>query len=56
MDTKKYENQGDLNADYAVRVNKFLAAYQKTPAPAAGNGDHAFKGYEVSKGNIIFTR
>merc|ERR1712004_633633 len=41
------DGEGDLNADYAVRVNKFLAAYQKTPAPAAGNGDHAFKGYEA---------
>ena len=45
--------QGDLNADYAVRVKKFLAAYEKTPAPAAGYGDHAFKGYEANKGGII---
>merc|ERR1711872_283530 len=41
------DGECDLNADYAVRVNKFLAAYEKTPAPAAGNGDHAFKGYEA---------
>merc|ERR1712107_877159 len=41
------DGEGDLNADYAVRVSKFLAAYEKTPAPAAGNGDHAFKGYEA---------
>jgi len=41
------DGEGDLNADYAVRVNKFLAAYEKTPSPAAGNGDHAFKGYEA---------
>ena len=48
MDTKKYENQGDLNADYAVRVSKFLEAYEKTPAPATGDGEYGFKGYQVS--------
>ena len=41
---------------WPVRVKKFLAAYEKTPAPAAGYGDHALKGYEASKGGIIFIR
>lgn len=43
--------QGDLNADYAVRVSKFLEAYNKTVAPAIANDDSTkepvFKGYEV---------
>ena len=50
---EKYANilQGDLNADYAVRVSKFLEAYNKTVAPAIANDDSTkepvFKGYEV---------
>ena len=36
-----------MNADYAVRVSKFLEAYEKTPAPAAGDGEYGFKGYQV---------
>jgi len=39
--------EGDLNADYAVRVSKFLEAYEKTPAPATGDGEYGFKGYQT---------
>ena len=43
--------QGDLNADYAVRVNKFFTTYDKRPAPAVPGPDPAkplFKGYQVT--------
>jgi len=44
------DGEGDLNADYAVRVSKFLEAYNKTVAPAIANDDSTkepvFKGYE----------
>ena len=50
----KYDDQGDLNADYAVRVSKFLEAYEKTPAPAAGDGEYGFKGYQVSNSSLCY--
>ena len=43
--------QGDLNADYAVRVNKFFTTYEKRPAPAVPGPDPVnplFKGYQVT--------
>ena len=46
--------QGDLNADYARRVEKFLDAYysRKTPAPGIPHPDPTqpplFKGYQVT--------
>ena len=43
--------QGDLNADYAVRVSKFFEMYKKTLAPAVPGPDPAkplFKGYQVN--------
>ena len=39
--------QGDLNADYAVRVTKFFEMYDKKLAPVSGP-DPYFKGYQVT--------
>jgi len=36
------EGEGDLNADYARRVQKFMALYQKDPSPA----QEGFPGYQ----------
>ena len=44
-------SQGDLNADYAVRVNNFFTTYKTRPAPEVPGPDPAkplFKGYQVS--------
>ena len=44
-------SQGDLNADYAVRVNKFFTTYETRTAPEVPGPDPAkplFKGYQVS--------
>ena len=44
-------SQGDLNADYAVRVNKFFTTYETRPAPEVLGPDPTkplFKGYQVS--------
>jgi len=43
------DGEGDLNADYAVRVNKFFTTYEKRPAPAVPGPDPVnplFKGYQ----------
>ena len=42
--------QGDLNADYVVRVENFLEMYKKKLAPAVPGPDPAkplFRGYKV---------
>ena len=44
-------SQGDLNADYAVRVNNFFTTYKTRPAPEVPGPDPTkplFKGYQVS--------
>ena len=51
----KQVSKGDLNADYAVRVNKFLTMYEKRPSPPEPGPDPAnplFKGYKVRNLNI----
>ena len=45
--------QGDLNADYAERVNNFFKMYDKKLAPEVPNPDDPskplFKGYQVTE-------
>lgn len=40
------KGEGDLNADYAERVNQFFKAYDKTPALPDTHPESNFKGYE----------
>ena len=50
-------SQGDLNADYAVRVNKFFTTYETRPAPEVPGPDPAkplFKGYQVNSEKRCF--
>ena len=45
--------QGDLNADYAIRVTNFLKMYEKKLAPEVPNpadpANPLFKGYQVTE-------
>ena len=50
-------SQGDLNADYAVRVNKFFTTYETRTAPEVPGPDPAkplFKGYQVNSEKRCF--
>merc|ERR1719370_639284 len=50
------DGEGDLNADYAVRVSKFFEMYKKTLAPAVPGPDPAkplFKGYQKFDTSVL---
>ena len=52
LKTSKFA-QGDLNADYAIRVTNFLKMYEKKLAPEVPNpadpANPLFKGYQVTE-------
>jgi len=50
------EGEGDLNADYVVRVNKFLTTYKTRPAPEVLGPDPTkplFKGYQIFDPRLV---